>query len=198
MIHYMVLISFLFFSNFDAIKTQDEVSLRRSKRFAAFPEGASLSVAFCMTQQVIIPAGSIFTEGVNWGISYQLPNKTTYLDNIKKKSHIIKRSERRSIYESIEQIIENFGFNGRSCIMRALCEAPKKMNLENSSISEKIIDSLFRFPLQPIEDHEPEEHRDYHSAAKFGEENRCESFYKECPFPLLDVSLGVLNGYFTT
>ncbi|XP_044759102.1 uncharacterized protein LOC123316891 [Coccinella septempunctata] len=192
--------TFLFLVHSEIICGENGLIPRRSKRFVAFPEGASLSVALCMTQQVIIPAGSIFTEGVNWGISYQLPNKTTYLDNLKEKSHIVKRSERRDIYENLELIIENFGFNGKSCIMRALCEAPKKMEFNNKSISEKIIETLFRYPLDPIEGKEPDQHRHYHLAARLGREteNNCDSFVKECPISLLDISLGVLNDHFTT
>ncbi|XP_058792440.1 uncharacterized protein LOC131664956 isoform X2 [Phymastichus coffea] len=49
--------------------------LTRRKRYVVFPEGSSFSIALCMTVHTLTP-DNIFTEGLNWGISYDLPNES--------------------------------------------------------------------------------------------------------------------------
>lgn len=52
--------------------------LSRKKRYLVFPEGASMSVASCMTVGVIgNPQFSIFSYGVNYGFAYELPTNAT-------------------------------------------------------------------------------------------------------------------------
>ncbi|KAK0171867.1 hypothetical protein PV328_005260 [Microctonus aethiopoides] len=53
----------------------EERYLSRRKRYVVFPEGSSFSIALCMTVHTLTP-DNIFTEGLNWGISYDLPNES--------------------------------------------------------------------------------------------------------------------------
>ncbi|KAL3273269.1 hypothetical protein HHI36_014723 [Cryptolaemus montrouzieri] len=152
-----------------------------------------------MTQQTIIPAGRIFTEGVNWGIAYELPNKKIFLENLKeKKKHIIRRRDRRNLYENVELILENFGFNGKACIYRALCEASSKLAFEDKTITEKMVSILLRYPLEPIEQDEPDQHVYYHNATRLGYEDptNCEGFLETCPISLIDLALTLFDGEF--
>ena len=79
-------------------ENERERTLSRRKRYVVFPEGSSFSVseswrilddnycffivilfwnqiALCMTVHTLTP-DNIFTEGLNWGISYDLPNES--------------------------------------------------------------------------------------------------------------------------
>ncbi|KAK9884182.1 hypothetical protein WA026_005136 [Henosepilachna vigintioctopunctata] len=168
----------------------------RVKRYLAFPDGATLTFALCMQQRTPMPSGIIFTEGVNWGMAYQLPNKTTYLDNLPLNKHVIKRRDRKMLYENVETIMNNMGFNGRACIMRALCLAPNYLKYKDKNLAERIVGVLFKYPLENIEAGEPEEHNHYLLATQLGhgENANCDSFITECPISILDLILKYLDG----
>lgn len=60
-----------------------------------------------MTAQTILPMG-IFTEGVNWGVAYDLPNRTTFREYFEDKSnYILRRRHRRDLYSKAEVIMDS-------------------------------------------------------------------------------------------
>ncbi|CAH0553703.1 unnamed protein product [Brassicogethes aeneus] len=118
----------------------DEVILSRRKRYVAFPDGSSMIFAFCNTAAVITPF-QIFTEGVNWGISYDLPNGTTLLET---KKYLKGRRQRRELYNSIETVIDSMGFDGKACIFKTLCEAPRVLSKSDASLAENLLHVLFK------------------------------------------------------
>lgn len=60
-----------------------------------------------MTAQMGITPGEIFTEGVNWGISYELPNDTKSFKDFKKPLAVMRRRNRRDLYGKMETIINS-------------------------------------------------------------------------------------------
>ncbi|CAG5102580.1 Protein of unknown function [Cotesia congregata] len=249
----------------------DERSLSRRKRYVVFPEGSSFSIALCMTIHTLTP-DNIFTEGLNWGISYDLPNeskpsldplleirrqdrrpgdsikhrhpalletdqwilngnsdsirygnlnKGTYgnnaVDNFKKnykniepigKSKIgkihyrksdydyFKRRHRRELYNKLEVIIDAMGYNGRTCILRALCEAAQALMPKGNTLLEEMMRIVFSMPLKrAVLSHEPKEHHIYTEAHRAGFESAsCESRFSGCSFSLIDMALGKYNS----
>ncbi|RZB39315.1 uncharacterized protein BDFB_007605 [Asbolus verrucosus] len=175
----------------------DSVILSRRKRYVAFPDGSTMIWAFCMTAQTILPMG-IFTEGVNWGIAYDLPNRTTFSEYFKDKpNYILRRRHRRDLYSKAEVIMDSMGFDGRVCIYRALCEA-SRLSRKSPTLSEELIRLVFKFPEQTISESEPEEHRLYHQAYRRGRENKqqdCSGMFPACSISLIDLALGYYNDY---
>ncbi|ERL84831.1 hypothetical protein D910_02255 [Dendroctonus ponderosae] len=81
--------------------------LHRKKRYVAFPEGASFSAVYCLTFQMGITDGArIFTEGINWGLVYDLPNDTKpFIDGY---GPALKRRNRRELYTKVEDILNSY------------------------------------------------------------------------------------------
>ncbi|XP_044018774.1 uncharacterized protein LOC122859348 [Aphidius gifuensis] len=233
-------------STISQVYTENRV-LSRRKRYVVFPEGSSFSIALCMTMKTL-SADPIFTEGVNWGISYDLPNETKaelkpflqlrkdkikpisgkyqyqdkinhelmnknlfkydnwnkvdknyYYDNSKqyyynKKTNndYIKRRHRRDLYNKLEVIMNAMGFNGRSCILRALCEASQRLMPKGNTLVEEMMRIAFSLPLRRVlMSDEPEEHHTYTQAHRSGNKGaRCDVIFGECPFSLIDMALG--------
>ncbi|XP_057331703.1 uncharacterized protein LOC130671673 [Microplitis mediator] len=241
----------------------DERSLSRRKRYVVFPEGSSFSIALCMTVHTLTP-DNIFTEGLNWGISYDLPNESkpsldpflqvrrkdhqsgdsikqrypellktdqwiqngnslgyenwnkgaysyNALDNFKNsnkkkpgstsktKMHYrksdydyFKRRHRRELYNKLEVIINAMGFNGRICILRALCEASQRLMPKGNTLVEEMMRIAFSLPLKRVlMPYEPKEHHIYTEAHRAGHKGtRCESMFSGCSFSLIDMALG--------
>ncbi|XP_065157094.1 uncharacterized protein [Atheta coriaria] len=171
----------------------------RHKRYIAFPEGASLSIAICMTSQAIIRPSEFITEGLNWGISYDLPNSSAILEDYKTPGGFVRRRRsRRDLYQKMELIMDSMGYNGKQCVLRALCEAAAMFisNHEEIGLLEKSIMTVFGFPIQEILDHEPEDHRLYQEAHLHGKKSQeCSIKYSKCTFSLVDMALGMYSYY---
>ncbi|XP_030752518.1 uncharacterized protein LOC115879702 [Sitophilus oryzae] len=180
-------------------------TLLRKKRYIAFPDGASYSAVVCLTSQMGITDGAaIFSEGINWGLVYDLPNDTIPLFTANKV--LQKRRNRRDLYVKLEDIITSMGYNGRSCILRALCEAERRFQPKESSLAHHILNLIFSFPKERILRNEPDEHRMYHWASQIGsgtannEDTYVEDQLEECsdifqcPFSLIDLALGYYSS----
>ena len=54
-----------------------------------------------MTAQSII-TNTLYTEGINWGITYNLPNDTEWLKDIIRPKRAMQRRHRRDLYKTLE------------------------------------------------------------------------------------------------
>ncbi|XP_047506333.1 uncharacterized protein LOC125050488 [Pieris napi] len=191
-------ILFLFLLGFVGSLADSRV-LSRRRRYVAFPEGSSFSCAGCMTVGVIgqpAPTSSpgIFTFGLNWGIAYELPNvtETAYAYRAKKRP-IAQRRSRRQLYEKLELIMDNMGYNGRECILKTLCETTQRIVPHGNNMIEEIFRTMFSLPMAKVLPTEPLEHAIYDSAHRLGVLlDSCENF--KCPLSLVDLAKGYYNA----
>ncbi|XP_017773189.1 PREDICTED: uncharacterized protein LOC108560241 [Nicrophorus vespilloides] len=199
----LVLLLGLFMSHINfADSKDDDAKLSRRKRYVAFPEGSSLSAAVCLTVSMIFHRPDIYTQGLNWGIAYDLPNGTTALNDFENfgPKHVNRRRHRRDLYHRMELVMDSMGVDGRSCILRALCDTAHLFRGEQDNIFKKILKIIFKFPLQTILPYEPEDHKAYHEAHKDGmdkSEEHCAKNYPNCPISLIDLGLGYYTDYIT-
>ncbi|KAK9694540.1 DM4/DM12 family [Popillia japonica] len=172
-------------------KRNEDGVLSRNKRYIVFPEGSTLSIAICMTAQVLGPA-NIFTEGLNWGISYELPNDSSEFREYFFPKKVMQRRHRRDLYQKMELIMNSMGYDGRACIFKALCETSRRLMSNGNGIIEELLKIVFKFPLQRLLHSEPEEHRLYHWASRMGRDSNqeCEDMFPGCSFSLIDMALG--------
>ncbi|XP_015439516.1 PREDICTED: uncharacterized protein LOC107194410 [Dufourea novaeangliae] len=223
--------------------SSDGKSLLRRRRYVVFPEGSTFSVALCLTVHTLTP-DTIFTEGVNWGISYDLPNESkpalepflqlrqdhiksvnkysSYASNMLDKNaaadrpvatgwnsydkyyfkpdkrkyykanhYYLQRRHRRDLYNKLETIMNAMNFDGRTCVLRALCEASQRLMPKGNTLVEEMMRISFSFPLKRLFLFEPEEHHTYGKAHKAGHEGEdCASMFAGCSFSLIDMALG--------
>ncbi|KAJ8979145.1 hypothetical protein NQ317_016765 [Molorchus minor] len=182
---------FLFMVIVAESRSNNTAVLSRKRRYLVFPEGTSVSIAVCMTAQTgVIPPG-IFTESIAWGLAYNLPDKPDDFKDILKYKHIAKRRQRRELYGKMETILNSMGYDGRSCILRALCEASYRFLPKENDLFRHILKIVFLFPQEPVLPSEPDEHHIYHWAYRKGtSEEECLDLFTQCPFSLIDMALG--------
>ncbi|KYN08171.1 hypothetical protein ALC62_00856 [Cyphomyrmex costatus] len=202
-------------------------------------------IALCLTVHTLTP-DDIFTEGLNWGISYDLPNESKpvlepflelrndkhkaknkhdrygsaaiankygsalnseWNNNVKqyfvpgkkkyRKSdyYYLQRRHRRDLYNKLEVIMNAMGFDGRTCVLRALCEASQRLMPKGNTLIEEMMRISFSLPLKRVFSFEPEEHRTYTKAHKAGHEGKdCAAMFPGCSFSLIDLALGKYNA----
>ncbi|CAK9806996.1 hypothetical protein ANTPLA_LOCUS5112 [Anthophora plagiata] len=221
------------------VNSDQDTRLSRKRRYVVFPEGSTFSIALCLTFHTLTP-DNIFTEGVNWGISYDLPNEskpalepflqlrhdkikpatkyTSYTNNMidrnamkyagwnsnekyymkpgkrkyyKPDYYYLQRRHRRELYSKLENVMNAMNFDGRTCVLRALCEASQRLMPKGNTLVEEMMRISFSFPLKRLFSYEPEEHHAYSSAHKAGYEgHNCAAMFAGCSFSLIDMALG--------
>ncbi|CRL05600.1 CLUMA_CG018269, isoform A, partial [Clunio marinus] len=178
-----------------------EKVLSRRKRYLIFPEGSSFSVATCMTVGVYgNPQFSIISWGLNWGFSYNLPSNSSYFktengDRDKRSFEtkpMAQRRHRRSLFNRLEVIMQEMGYNGRDCILRALCESPKVFGKSGSNLVAELIRIIFTFPKSKVLPFEHEDLMVYDKAHRSGKAGKteCQTAYPKCGFSLIQLALG--------
>uniref|UniRef100_A0A1A9ZCI4 Uncharacterized protein n=1 Tax=Glossina pallidipes TaxID=7398 RepID=A0A1A9ZCI4_GLOPL len=142
--------------------------LSRKKRYVAFPEGSSVTAAICLTVGMIgNPSRDFLSYAVNFGVAYNLPTAEwarRHRDGFSNNTKALRqRRSRHDFYEKLIVILDSVGFNGMSCVARALCESGKIFESSQSkrgNMVEEIMKTIFS------------------------------SLYKECQISLLDLALG--------
>ncbi|KAJ9582770.1 hypothetical protein L9F63_022881, partial [Diploptera punctata] len=167
---------------------RDSNLLSRRRRYVVFPEGSTFSIAFCVMSFLAYDNSNIYTMGLNWAVSYELPNETIRSPETNRiVPPPLLRRHRRELYESLEMAVA--GLDGRSCIKRALCEAHQHLKPE-STVFEEVLRVIFTFPEESVGTYEPLEHHIYDAAYRRGLSKKpCITKYKNCPFSLLHMLL---------
>ncbi|CAG9772595.1 unnamed protein product [Ceutorhynchus assimilis] len=147
----------------------------------------------------LTPGIDLFSLNINWGLSWDLPNDTAPLLDAYKPAQ--KRRNRRELYGKVEKVLTSMGYDGRSCVLRSLCEAEHRFLEVEDSLGHNILSLIFRFPQETLLKNEPEIHHTYHYASQFGRSqdnvidysqnilDKCSETFK-CPFSLIDLALG--------
>ncbi|XP_058055837.1 uncharacterized protein LOC131207244 [Anopheles bellator] len=173
--------------------TEREKVLSRRKRFVVFPEGSSFSVAVCMTIGIYgNPNYQMVSWALNWGIAYNLPNQTiSFVQEMAEPKPMVQRRNRRDLYQKLEVIMNNMGYDGRDCILRALCESSQYFGRKGNNMIAEMLRTLFSYPKSKVLSHEHSDHKLYDEAHRKGKNmGACQSLYANCRFSLLELALG--------
>lgn len=83
------------------------------------------------------------------------------------------------------------GYNGRACVLRALCESSQFFYKKSTNMVEELIRTVFTLPSMKVL---PFEHADlmvYDKAHRKGRDKvYCASVYPDCNFSLIELALG--------
>ncbi|XP_055716470.1 uncharacterized protein LOC129810177 [Phlebotomus papatasi] len=169
--------------------TKSQKILSRSKRYLVFPEGSSFSAATCFTIGIIgNPSDQFISWALNWGVAYELPTNQSYFVGL---SPVIARRFRRDLYGKLELAMDDMGYNGKSCVLKALCQSHQYFNRQGSNMIEEILRTIFSLPKQKVFSFEHRDLNDYDLAHRQGrKKSNCEELYPNCGFSLLDLALG--------
>lgn len=84
------------------------------------------------------------------------------------------------------------GYDGRECILRALCEAPKTFGKKGKHLVAELIRTVFSFPKSKVLPFEHQELMVYDDAYRSGKNGAtdCHTTYPRCGFSLIKLALG--------
>ncbi|XP_011304079.1 uncharacterized protein [Fopius arisanus] len=114
--------------------------LSRQKRYLLFPEGSNVQCVFCLTIGSL-PRPSDLVLGLTAALAWELPNKVD-----KKLTKLLHRQSRSILFPRIEAFLQSTGLDGRSCVLRALCEAGQKSQelVGKGTFVQELLHSIFR------------------------------------------------------
>ncbi|EEB13538.1 conserved hypothetical protein [Pediculus humanus corporis] len=170
--------------------------LSRKRRYVVFPEGSTLSVAACVSPTALTGAGAIFTSGIAWALSYDLPNETIHTKHHHHhQQHYIKHEymihrQKRDLFVRMEKLIDRSGFDGKSCVLKTICETAQKIT-SREGILEEILRIIFTYTTKTFSTNNEITSDFYGLAQKAGENNEnCNKLFP-CPVSLLQLGLNV-------
>jgi hypothetical protein len=86
------------------------------------------------------------------------------------------------------------GYNGRECILRAMCESSQIFGSKGSNLIAELIRTVFSFPRSKTLPFEHADVRVYDEAHRAGRKKRnaltCSDIYQKCGFSLIKLALG--------
>lgn len=92
----------------------------------------------------------------------------------------------------------SMGYNGRACVLRALCESSQYFLKKSTNFVEELVRVIFTLPTMKVL---PFEHADlmlYDKAYRQGSDHvYCASVYSECHFSLVELALGEYSSPFS-
>ncbi|XP_051156460.1 uncharacterized protein LOC127278688 [Leptopilina boulardi] len=163
-----------------------DVVLSRKRRTLIYPKPSTLLLIFGIGTPLQLGRESVIV-GVFSKIIYNLPVNST--DFTEPGVHYGRTGKSRwNIYKIVQKVMENYGFGGKECMLRAICEAAfAPFNLHYGLLGQLV--QTFLTPSSTNEDYEEYEDREYHAAERLGQHlgENCHALYPECERSILDV-----------
>lgn len=87
------------------------------------------------------------------------------------------------------------GYNGKQCILRALCESTQYFNSKGSNMVEELVRTIFTLPKSKVLSFEHSAIREYDQAHRRGKNKiLCPMVYPGCSFSLIELALGTYSN----
>ncbi|KAL6428960.1 hypothetical protein ACFW04_008047 [Cataglyphis niger] len=154
--------------------------LSRSKRYLIFPQGSNFQLVYCLTIGAYGRDGDLVL-GLTAALAWELPNNVD-----SKISNLLHRRSRSVVYPKMEAFLQSTGLDGRSCVMRALCEASQRdpSQVGTGSFVQELLHAIFTLPMDGGR-FERSEDRVYDHA--YETSGNCEMLYPKCPHSIYDM-----------
>ncbi|XP_018051512.1 PREDICTED: uncharacterized protein LOC108689299 [Atta colombica] len=154
--------------------------LSRPKRYLIFPEGCNFQLVYCLTIGAYGRDGDLVL-GLTAALAWELPNKVN-----SKISNLLHRRSRSVVYPKMEAFLQSTGLDGRSCVMRALCEAGQRdpVQIGTRSFVQELLHAIFTLPKDGAKFERSADHA-YDRAYETGGD--CERLYPTCQHSIYDM-----------
>ncbi|XP_043462699.1 uncharacterized protein LOC122498823 isoform X1 [Leptopilina heterotoma] len=155
-------------------------SLSRQKRYLIFPRGSNVQLVYCLTIGAYGREGDLVL-GMTAALAWELPNKVE-----QKFKKILHRKSRSIIFPKIEAFLQSTGLNGKSCVMKALCEAGQRSELEigKGTFIQELLHAIFTLPNDGTA-FESIENKLYDYAYKTKQD--CTTLYPNCQYSINNI-----------
>ncbi|KYQ53408.1 hypothetical protein ALC60_07474 [Trachymyrmex zeteki] len=155
-------------------------TLSRPKRYLIFPEGCNFQLVYCLTIGAYGRDGDLVL-GLTAALAWELPNKVN-----SKISNLLHRRSRSVVYPKMEAFLQSTGLDGRSCVMRALCEAGQRdpAQIGTGSFVQELLHTIFTLPKDGAKFERSEDHAYDRAYETSGD---CERLYPTCQHSIYDM-----------
>ncbi|XP_011499298.1 PREDICTED: uncharacterized protein LOC105363328 [Ceratosolen solmsi marchali] len=155
--------------------------LVRRKRYLIFPQGSNVQLVYCLTIGAYARDGDLVL-GLTAALAWELPST---IDS--KLTGQLHRRTRAVIYPKIEAFLQSTGLDGRSCVMRALCEAGQRSTSEigSGTFVQELLHAVFTIRSDgTIFDNEDNQQYDY----AYRLNGNCAALYPTCKHSIYDLN----------
>ncbi|XP_014604926.1 PREDICTED: uncharacterized protein LOC106787243 [Polistes canadensis] len=154
----------------------------RQKRYLIFPEGSNLQLVYCLTIGAY-GRNDDLVMGLTAALAWELPSKVD-----SKISDLLHRRSRSVMFPKVEAFLQSTGIDGRSCVMKALCEAGQRhpSQIGKGTFIQELLHAIFTLPKDGGK-FERFEDRAYEAAYENG--GNCKELYPTCRHSIYNVDL---------
>ncbi|KAH0951531.1 hypothetical protein HN011_004685 [Eciton burchellii] len=159
--------------------------LHRPIRSLTFPENSNMGIFVALAVPLEDPLNSV-SLSYFFEANYVLPPNITYLEPWTVRKRRRRNIDRTTIYRVLESKFESFGYPGRECLLRAICETSEHPIRHNGIIGD-IVHVIFT-PSASRSEGLPQ---DVNEAEVVGRDGSCFKYRPQCPLGLFDL-IGIL------
>ncbi|XP_050561348.1 uncharacterized protein LOC118274036 [Spodoptera frugiperda] len=120
----------------------------RKRRHLAFPPGSAASITTSVVKTFMTHVPSGWFVVVEAELVYMLPDHTMISAHKRRKLH---HRQKKEIWETLKDALEQRNMNGRACIIRTICEAKMRLAPKGKSLVHDILRAMFTAPLEERE-----------------------------------------------
>ncbi|XP_030025698.2 uncharacterized protein LOC115444167 [Manduca sexta] len=159
------------------------LSCIRKRRHLTFPDKSNVVLTISLVKAFMTHAPSGWNIALEIDVLFPLPDSKFTNSHFRKKIH---NRQKRQFWKRMERAIDFHNLNGRSCVLRSICEAQKSLAPPGSSLVHDILRAIFTVPVNDEEfNSEMRGHYD-----ELTNPNFCE-MTNDCPFSLLHFVLSL-------
>ncbi|CAH1104761.1 unnamed protein product [Psylliodes chrysocephalus] len=145
-----------------------------------FPGGSEAFMGIIVTIAIPVDAntpGEVLLSTILEG-NYLVPTNETEFEY---PPNFEESSERAFFYEILKRKIEDFGYSGKKCLLRTVCEAAQM-----SSLNTGVLGDIVHVLLSPSSSKMENTLKEYEDAESLGKNNECKYYEKLCPYSILN------------
>ncbi|XP_024228300.1 uncharacterized protein LOC100745161 [Bombus impatiens] len=168
-------------------------SCSRRPRTLIFPRVSQLLLIFGLGSPLQLDRESVII-GLFSKIVYEMPSNASDF-TIPGVYYSRTQKSRWSIYKVLEKVADLYGFGGKACLLRAICEAASAPFDGTHGLLGQLLHVFFK-PSSTDERYDEYGDREYRAAERLGEQmstENCHALYPECRRSVLDVFSTVIT-----
>ncbi|XP_033199411.1 uncharacterized protein LOC117161755 [Bombus vancouverensis nearcticus] len=168
-------------------------SCSRRPRTLIFPRVSQLLLIFGLGSPLQLDRESVII-GLFSKIVYEMPSNASDF-TIPGVYYSRTQKSRWSIYKVLEKVADIYGFGGKACLLRAICEAASAPFDGTHGLLGQLLHVFFK-PSSTDERYDEYGDREYRAAERLGEQmstENCHALYPECRRSVLDVFSTVIT-----
>jgi len=160
----------------DDYTDESNIPKSRRKRSVIFPTGSDLTFDVGISIPISALSATSTTFDIAVPFTYNLPNSTANLVYSGRKME----DEHSAVFEMAEDLLNKFGLDGKSCVLRLICELAESKGLPYNGLLGRAIETLFLIDYGLSN---TDRLYEYISARMYGEHTGdCLTAYPHCPF----------------